>query len=258
MDKSTAKDLILGAAIGSVGLLVGKYLWKKAKCCSKGRCGKGHCDEQKGDYELVYFDIRGRAEIPRMLMEESGVSYKNTKVNRDEMKVLKATGELAFSQVPLLRHGGMNLVQSNAIIRYLGRQLKRYGSNALERALIDAAMDGAEDWRLKYLSLIYVDQLSDAAKTKYVNEVAKVWFGYFEIYLLKNNAGQGWFVGNQLSIADFSIYEELDKNTRLFPEIINEFPALKGFKQRFENIPSIAAYFRSGRRPAAVNGNGMG
>jgi len=206
----------------------------------------------------VYFDVRGRAEVARLIMEELGITYTDTKVNRDDMKVLKTTGDLAFGQVPLLKHGSLKLVQSNSIIRYLGRKNNRYGSSAEERAHIDVALDGAEDIRLRYLNLIYAEKLNDAAKTKHLEEVAKPWLGFMEAMLAKNDGGKGFLVGNQISIADFSVYEELDKTSRIFPDILSQYPLLKGFKQRIELIPRIAAYLQSGRRPAAVNGNGMG
>ena len=37
----------------------------------------------------------------------------------------------------MIQHGDFQLVQSNAILRYLGRVLNLYGSNAKEAALID-------------------------------------------------------------------------------------------------------------------------
>jgi len=263
----------LGVAVGAFAISAFRYVCK-SHCGRGGKCGKRGggcgskgggcgskgkcCGGEKGAYELTYFPIRGRVEIPRLILEDAGEEYKIVNVGDGDMKALKASGDLAFGQVPLLTHGDLKLVQSNAIIRYLGRHLNRYGQGPRERALIDVAMDGAEDLRQKYLRLIYGDQLADEAKAKYLDEVARAWFRHFEALLLKNNGGQGYFVGSEISIADYSIYEEVEKHTRIFPTLLSEFPLIKGWFTRFEARPNVAAYIKSGRRPVATNGNGKG
>jgi len=234
-----------------------KYIYKTVCCSATGKCCP-YVAESKEEYQLVYFPIRGRAEVPRLILEEAGAPYKSVAVSDDDMKPLKASGDLAFGQVPLLRHGNFKLVQSNAIIRYLGRQLGRYGKTAKDRAFIDMVLDGAEDLRMKYLKMIYGDEDFETAKARYLDEVAKVWLGYFETILLKNNGGHGFLVGDQLSVADLSLYEEVDKQGRLFPNLVSAYPLLKAWKTRVETIPRIAAYLASGRRPAFVNGNDRG
>ena len=47
---------------------------------------------------------------------------------------LRENGYLAFNQVPLLRIDGLNLVQSQAIVRYLARKHHLYGENDKEAA----------------------------------------------------------------------------------------------------------------------------
>lgn len=53
----------------------------------------------------------------------------------------------------------VDICQSNAICRYIGRRYGLYGSNRSEAAQIDQIMDGVEDLRIKYVHLIYKDQL---------------------------------------------------------------------------------------------------
>ena len=48
---------------------------------------------------------------------------------------LRDNGFLEFNQVPLLRIDGMNIVQTQAIVRYLARKHGLYGKNAKEDAL---------------------------------------------------------------------------------------------------------------------------
>jgi len=268
------KTILYGAALGAFIVTAAAFIRKKTGgcgkrgcCCSNGSCGSGSCGmfscgcdlkRDHGDFQLVYFPIRGRAEIPRLILEEAGATYRNVPVNDEDMKTLKLSGDLAFGQVPLLRHGDFKLVQSNAIIRYLGRLFNRYGSDIRERAQIDMILDGCEDLRLKYLNLIYVDQASVASKAKFFTDVAQPWLGHVQLILLKNGGGKGFFVGSKLSIADLAMYEELDKVSRLYPDVMSSYPLLKAFQSRIESNANIAAYLKSGRRPQNVNGNGQG
>ena len=48
---------------------------------------------------------------------------------------LRDNGFLEFNQVPLLRIDGMNIVQTQAIVRYLARKHGLYGKTAKEDAL---------------------------------------------------------------------------------------------------------------------------
>jgi len=250
------KSLLL-VSVGALGALACAAIYKQVKCYLKGNSCP-YVSSSAGEYQLVYFRIRGRAEVPRLILEEAGMAYTSVGIGDDDMKVLKVSGQLAFGQVPLLKHGDFNLVQSNAIIRYLGRQFNRYGSNARQRAQIDVILDGAEDLRSKYLKLIYVDEASANSKSVYFENVAKVWLKFFEELLIKNNDGRSFFVGDKLSVADLSVYEEVDKHSRLFPDVLAGYPRLNGHKARIEAIPNIAAYLKSGRRPENVNGNGQG
>ena len=60
-----------------------------------------------------------------------------------------------FGQLPCLRHGDLQLVQSSAIMRYLARKHDLYGAGDVEASLIDMIHDGQEDLRTKYIRMIY-------------------------------------------------------------------------------------------------------
>lgn len=78
------------------------------------------------EFKLFYFPIRGRAELARIAFELSGRKYIDNEIEptiwKDLKKELTENGTLAFGQVPLLEHNGKKIVQSNTILRYLGRE----------------------------------------------------------------------------------------------------------------------------------------
>ena len=61
---------------------------------------------------LVYFDVRGRAEAIRLLLEESGVAYRDQRINGDTWATIKNAPRLLFGQVPMLQDGDLATVQS--------------------------------------------------------------------------------------------------------------------------------------------------
>jgi len=76
--------------------------------------------------------------------------------------------------------------------------------------------------------------------------------------LEKNGAYYGGgqhFVGDQLTVADFIVYDVLDVHSRLAPaDFLEEFPLLRAFKQRMEEVPQVSNYLSSDRRPKTTNG----
>jgi glutathione S-transferase len=63
-------------------------------------------------------------------------------------------------------------------------------------------------------------------------------FGYIEKLLCENNGGNGWLVGNSITVADVCLYQWLhDIFVRpIMPEYANDldgFPKLKAYEARF-------------------------
>lgn len=76
------------------------------------------------EFHFVYYDCRGRAEVSRVVLELAGKTYSQDNVDGkwpELKKSMTESGELAFGQVPLLKHNGKIINQSCTILRYLGR-----------------------------------------------------------------------------------------------------------------------------------------
>ena len=66
---------------------------------------------------------------------------------RKDMVALLDAGELMFEQLPLLvMADGTKVVQSGAIVRYIGRAWGMYGDGPAEAALIDQLLGGIGDF----------------------------------------------------------------------------------------------------------------
>jgi glutathione S-transferase len=79
---------------------------------------------------LTYFDVRCRAEIVRLILEETATSYRERRVDVAEWPMLKPT--LLFGQLPTYEDGDLLIVQSHAICRYLARKHDLQGADERE------------------------------------------------------------------------------------------------------------------------------
>jgi len=210
----------------------------------------------KFNFTLTYFPIRGRAEITRLALEDRKIPYKN--VVPEDWKSMKST--TAFGQLPHFQDGDFPMVQSNSILRHVGRRVGDglYGKDIFDQSRIDMLIDGCEDVRMKYVPLIYQDQCSEAGVTKYLGETLPPWLEKFEAQLKTNNGGKSYLVGDNFTIADAAMFEILDIHVNLSKTCLDKFPLLSAYHARVAARPGIADYIKSGRRPAKINGNGKG
>ena len=90
-------------------------------------------------YKLIYYNLRGRAELHRYMFAVGGQEYEDFRFDRADWPELKL--KMPFGQCPVLEitEDGktIQLAQSLAIARYLARKFNLYGKNETEMAEID-------------------------------------------------------------------------------------------------------------------------
>jgi glutathione S-transferase len=69
---------------------------------------------------ILYFDIRGRAEPLRLLLEDVGVEYPDQQVTLEQWPETRAT--IPFGRMPVYSEGDLEIAESFAIMHYLGRK----------------------------------------------------------------------------------------------------------------------------------------
>jgi glutathione S-transferase len=209
---------------------------------------------------LRYFQARGRAEPIRLTLEELGIQYEDVRFSSEDWPQQKAegiaNGIYPFGQLPSVSIGNKHLVQSLAILKYLGRKYGMYGTNEDEQTQMDIVLGGLEDLRSKYGALVYDAQFM-TKREKYTRETLPEWLRYFEALLTKNGAGRGvnsYFVGPSLSVVDLYAFDVFSLQLGLDPSCMVQFPLLNSFFYTTATRPNIAAYLQSNRRPRHANG----
>ena len=100
--------------------------------------------------KLFYFDIPGKGECIRLLCAYAELPIEDVRIpgsNRQVFDDLKASGKLPFGQLPALQVNEKDplIVQSAAIMRYLGRLSNLYPVCPMKAALVDAIIDEETD-----------------------------------------------------------------------------------------------------------------
>ena len=213
--------------------------------------------------ELTYFKTRGLAEPIRLALHDAGVAFEEVVVgtgDRAEFGEVDwdianpegiASGDLPFGQVPRLsfkdEHEPVhNIVQSRAILQFVGRRYGYYSFGG-ERSdsVIDMVMSACEDISKAFSSkLVYNDDF-EANKKQYFEEYMPQQLEFLDALLLRG--GQKFFA-DRVSMADFMVFDILDKHTRVSLSLLDRFPKLRMHAARVASRPRLRKYLESSSR----------
>jgi glutathione S-transferase len=214
---------------------------------------------------LRYFDSRGRAEPVRLTLAALGLPWNEVVYARcgsdcpmgvEDWSTAKAegiaSGALSFGQVPSMSYTDQvtghtfELVQTHAILRFLGRRHDFGGTCPSEEILIDIAMGGVDDMRAAYSKLVYNKQIIEdkSLLAAYKDEYLPLWHGHFERLL--NRAGGDFLGGSAFSIADTLAFDILDLNLRVDPRSLDAFPTLDKFHNDIGHKHGLWEYLQGG------------
>ncbi|KAJ8022758.1 putative glutathione S-transferase 5 [Holothuria leucospilota] len=196
-------------------------------------------------YKLIYFNGKGRAETARFMFAVAGQKYEDYRIPSDKWPEVKKT--LLFGQVPALEVDGEQLTQSCAINRFLARKLNLYGDSDMEAAKIDQVCEALVDLGLVLRECLHeTDETRKAALLKELLETkSKRHFASLVKLLELNNGGDGFFVGNRVSLADLDAATYfLDMVTRV-PGLKLTEPKLLAHLERIKAIPALAEWLKN-------------
>jgi len=197
--------------------------------------------------KITYFDIDGgRAEPARLALHIGGIAFEDYRFPFSEFaEVRKAT---PLSQVPTLQVNGVQVTQSGAITRYVGKLSGLYPEDAFQALLCDEVMDGVEDASIK-LGATFGLTGDDLRKAR--NDLVT---GVFPKYLcwlqnqLESHGGE-YFAANRLTVADLKVFVfirglnagYLDHVPTSLVETVA--PKLNAHRQRIAELPAVAQYY---------------
>ena len=199
-------------------------------------------------YTLTYFDVRGRAEPIRLLLNLAAVPFEDVGLTYDQWGAHRATAPQG--QLPYLTESvdgvATEIPQTMAIVRHLARVHGLDGRDERERLRADVAAETALDLRVPHAQLRFSPAWNDdAARAKFAAEVVPT-----HLARLDRRLGDApWFASEAPTYADVVVFDVLNRLLVTWPEILAAHPRLAAFADRLRALPKLAGYLAH-RRPA--------
>ncbi|PRP85238.1 glutathione S-transferase Mu 6-like [Planoprotostelium fungivorum] len=212
---------------------------------------------------LYYFDLRGKGEVIRLLLEAAEIDYEYVSIPlatwNDNKQRYVAQGLIPFGQVPSLAVGDQVYAQSQAILRYLGRKHDLTSTTEPDHYRIDSLCGIIDDWRNAYDALIYRSSDYQQDKSVYLKSNGSRHAKVVENHLKANgDGGSTWFLKEKFTFADALIWDLVDNHVNLDAQFLENYPILRSHYERLGNKKGLKAYLESGRRFEKINGNNNG
>ena len=198
------------------------------------------------NYKLIYFNIKGRAEVTRFIFAQAGVKYEDKRIPKEEWPALKPS--TPTGSLPVLEVDGKQLTGSWVINRFLAERFDLAGSNDIENAEIAGIIDVLGDFMLRLMGVHFEkdEERKAQLKKKLVEEDIPKYWGILEGMCKKNNSDQGWIYGNKPTYADLNIYVALEFIQKGAPlTFLENFPAVSKLKTAVESLPNIAEWLKN-------------
>jgi glutathione S-transferase len=200
-------------------------------------------------YKLSYFDFRGgRGEPIRIAFHAAGIKFEDERLSFQQFGEMRQ--DTPFNSLPVAEVDGTKITQSNAILRYVGKQGGLYPTDDLQALYCDEVMDAVEhlSYHIGQTMRLPEDELK-AAREKLVE-------GWLTTFLrgidgLLSRGGGHYFADNRLTIADLKTFIQtrwlrsgaLDHIPKDIVQ--NLAPGLVKHQQRVEKDPVVVAYHAS-------------
>lgn len=199
-------------------------------------------------FRLTYFNVRGRGEIDRLVFAAAGVDYEDKRVEFPEWPALKTSGFAPFGQLPVLEvlEGDkvvLKISQSYAIAWYIAQKYDLAGKTLDDQARVLQIVLDLEDLQIPLRTFFFEkdEAKKEELKTKYNKEQLPVFLANLEKLLVSNHGGDGFFVGEQLTVADVAFLAVIDL-LKSASDTIKEYPKLSALSDRLEQHSKLAAY----------------
>ena len=202
-------------------------------------------------YKLTYFDFDGgRGEPVRIAFHAAGIDFEDERISFEQFGEMRSG--FRFTAVPVLRIDGVEITQSNAMCRYVGRLAGLYPDDPLQALYCDEAMGAVED--LTH----YIVQTFGLPEDELRAARAKLADGWMSVILrgldrLLERGGGEYFADRRLTIADLKVLGQTQairsgRIDHVPTDIVDNLaPRLVEHQARIEQEPVVSAYYASRR-----------
>jgi len=189
-------------------------------------------------YEIVYFNGRGRAELSRLILTEAGIAFKDTRVdNWQELKNKTPTGQL-----PNLKIGDKLFAQSHAIERYLAKVANLYPASAEGQLDVDMLAESTIDLAEALSKVNWAEEKEkEAKKAEFLEKHWPRWAKFFDGRLSETKTG--FLHGDALTLADLALFNVVDNLAwKLGAANLDAYPGIKAHHKAVSERAKLAPY----------------
>jgi len=201
------------------------------------------------DYKLTYFDINGgRAEPIRIAFHSAGIAFEDHRISFEEFS--KIRDDFPFRCAPVLQIDGVEVTQSNSMLRYVGKLAELYPADALQALYCDEVMGAVEDMLHQIVPTFGLkgDELK-AARQKLMDGWLTTFVKGFGRLLQRG--GGDYFADNRLTVADLKVFIQVRSlRSGNLDHVPTDFvdrlaPGLVAHQERVAKHPVVAGYYKS-------------
>ncbi|CAL1548221.1 unnamed protein product [Lymnaea stagnalis] len=193
--------------------------------------------------KLHYFDVRGRAEVDRLILAAAGKDFDEVRFSLEDWPSHKPKSP--YGQAPWMEVDGVPFAQSLAIHSFLARELGFHGRTSLEMFKIDEIVHLLDELFTLAASNYHIDdeeeKAEDARKIK--EQEAPKFLGFFEEILQKNETG--YLVGDRLTLADIALFDACTGFLSDYMELTHDYPMVQHNVELVKGNDKIAEYLVS-------------
>lgn len=197
--------------------------------------------------KMTYFDIHGgRAEPVRLALAIGGIAFEDHRFTYAEFpEVRKNT---PFGQVPTMTVDGVQITQSDSMLRYAGKLAGLYPEDAYQALLCDEVAYVVEEAGVK-MGPTYrmTGDAQKEARLALVHGSIPVYLRWLEQQLEAH--GGEFFADNRLTVADLKVFIDVrtlnsGRLDHIPTDLVEQVaPKLNAHMKRIADMPAVQAYY---------------
>ncbi len=196
---------------------------------------------------LYYFGGRGLADQVRWLLAATEVSFTQRVIDTRKKFLKMASLQLPFGQLPLLQIDNLEIVQSQAIVRYLAKRANLQGTTMEDEIKCDMIAETIKDL-LPFVTILPFQRLkSEDVLLTHIKSAKEKWMmiaSRLEIILERN--GGKYLVGSTMTYVDILVAHILTWFVEeCGNESVDKMPLLVRLQNGIISLPGIQAFIRS-------------
>jgi glutathione S-transferase len=196
---------------------------------------------------LYYFAGRGLSDQIRWMLAATEISFTQRIIDKRAKFVKMAERQLPMGQLPLLQIDGLEIVQSQAIIRYIARRGNLTGQTSEDEVKCEMIVETVRDIVMLLVGCPFIRNKSAEEMEAHITIIKTKWLslGSRIEQILKLNGGQH-LVGSSLTYADVLtahaltwVVEECGSDT------VESMPALINLQNSVISLSGVKEFIRS-------------